>query len=117
MNALAGESDYFAMGAYDIAPGQDLLVYSTDHDGSERYTMRVRDLRTGTDLPDLIPETIYGSAWAGDTTFFYVRQDKAMLPHQVWRHEMGTSADDDVLGYEDADERSEEHTSELHSHM
>src|SRR3546814_741586 len=105
MNALAGESDYFAMGAYDIAPGQDLLVYSTDHDGSERYTMRVRDLRTGTDLPDLIPETTYGSAWAGDTTFFYVRQDQAMRPHQVWRHEMGTSADDDVLVYEDDDER------------
>src|SRR3546814_2605318 len=30
MNVLAGESDYFAMGAYDIAPGQDLLLYSTD---------------------------------------------------------------------------------------
>src|SRR3546814_16571875 len=41
MNVLAGESDYFAMGAYDIAPGQDLLLYSTDHDGSERSTMRV----------------------------------------------------------------------------
>src|SRR3546814_6299879 len=100
--------------------------------------MRVRDLRTGTDLPDLIPETTYGSAWAGDTTFFYVRQDQAMRPHQVWRHEIGTSADDDVLVYEDDDERffvsvglslteewiqigsgsrSEEHTSELQSLM
>src|SRR3546814_13543459 len=28
-----------------------------------------------------------------------------MRPHQVWRHEMGTSADDDVLVYEDDDER------------
>ena len=41
LNALAGDSDYFALGAYDLAPGQDLLLYSTDHDGSERYTMRV----------------------------------------------------------------------------
>jgi oligopeptidase B len=105
MNVLAGDSDYFALGAYDLAPGQDLLLYSTDHDGSERYQMRVRDLRTGTDLPDVIPETTYGTAWAGDTTFFYVRQDEAMRPHQVWRHEVGTSPDADVLVYEDPDER------------
>ena len=105
LNVLAGDSDYFALGAYDLAPGQDLLLYSTDHDGSEKYTMRVRDLRTGTDLDDVIPETTYGSAWAGDDTFFYVRPDATMRPFQVWRHTVGTPADDDVLVYEDPDER------------
>ncbi len=105
LNALAGDSDYFALGAYDLAPGQDLLLYSTDHDGSEKYTMRVRDLRTGADLDDVIPETTYGSAWAGDDTFFYVRPDATMRPFQVWRHEVGRPATDDVLVYEDTDER------------
>ena len=105
MNLLAGDSDYFAMGAYDVAPGQDLVLYSTDHDGSERYTMRIRDLRTGTDLPEVVPETTYGSAWAGDGTVFYVRPDAAMRPHQVWRHTVGTDPADDVLVYEDPDER------------
>ena len=52
-------------GAYDLAPGQDLLLYSTDHDGSERYTMRVRDLRTGADLDDVIPDTSYGIGVGG----------------------------------------------------
>jgi oligopeptidase B len=105
MNVLAGDSDYFAMGAYDLAPGQDLLLYSTDHDGSEKYTMRIRDLRTGTDLDEVIPETTYGSAWAGDTTVFYVRPDDAMRPHQVWRHTVGSDPAEDVLVYEDSDER------------
>ncbi len=105
LNVLAGDSDYFALGAYDLAPGQDLLVYSTDHDGSERYTMRIRDLRTGTDLADVLPETTYGTAWAGDSTVFYVRPDAANRPYQVWRHEVGTSPDDDVLVFEDPDER------------
>ena len=105
MNVLAGDSDYFGMGAYDLAPSQDLLLYSTDHDGSERYVMRVRDLRTGTDLEDVIPETTYGTAWAGDSTFFYVRQDAAQRPHQVWRHAVGSPPSDDVLVYEDPDER------------
>jgi oligopeptidase B len=105
LNVLAGGSDYFALGAYDISPSQDLALYSTDHDGSERYTMRIRDLRSGADLEDVIPETTYGSAWAGDTTVFYVKPDAAMRPHQVWRHEVGTPASDDVLVYEDPDER------------
>jgi len=105
LNSLAGDSDYFALGAYDLAPGQDLLLYSTDHDGSERYTMRIRDLRTGTDLDEIIPETTYGSAWAGDSTVFYVRPDATMRPFQVWRHEVGTPAASDSLVYEDLDER------------
>ena len=65
LNVLAGDSDYFALGAYDLAPWQDLLLYSTDHDGSERYTMRIRDLRTGDDLPDVIPDTTYGIGLGG----------------------------------------------------
>ncbi|MFP5256017.1 MAG: S9 family peptidase [Acidimicrobiia bacterium] len=105
LNVLAGDSDYFAMGAYDVSPSQDLVLYSTDHDGSERYAMRLRDLRTGEDLPDVIPETTYGTGWAGDATFFYVRQDEAMRPHQVWRHTVGTDPADDVLVYEDPDDR------------
>jgi oligopeptidase B len=105
LNELAGDSDYFAMGAYDVSPAQELALYSTDHDGSERYVMRLRDLRTGEDRPDVIPETTYGTAWAGDSTFFYVRQDEAMRPHQVWRHTVGTDPADDVLVYEDPDDR------------
>ena len=105
LNALAGDSDYFALGAYDVSPSQSRLLYSTDHDGSERYTMRIRDLVVGTDLPDCIDGTTYGTAWAGDSTVFYVRPDAAMRPHQVWRHEVGTASDDDVLVYEDPDER------------
>lgn len=105
MNVLAGDSDYFDMGAYDLSPDQNLLIYSTDHDGSERYLMRVRDLRTGSDLSETIPDTTYGTAWAADATFFYVRQDETMRPHQVWRHKIGTDPVEDVLVYEDLDER------------
>jgi oligopeptidase B len=105
LNVLAGDADYFALGAVDLSPAQELLLYSTDHDGSEQYLMHVRDLRTGDDLPDLIEHTSYGTAWAGETTFFYVRNDEAMRPFQVWRHELGTDAATDVLVFEEPDER------------
>jgi oligopeptidase B len=105
LNALAGDSDYFALGAYDLSPSQELLLYSTDHDGSEQHTMRIRDLRTGEDLPERIERTGYGTAWAGDGTCFYVRNDATTRPYQVWRHVVGTDPADDVLVLQEDDER------------
>jgi oligopeptidase B len=105
LNVLAGDSDYFALGAFDLAPSQHLLLYSTDHDGSEQYLLRIRDLRTGEDLPEQIPDTGYGTAWAGDTTCFYVRNDPMMRPFQIWRHRVGTDPADDVLVLQEDDER------------
>ena len=106
LNVLAGDSDYFALGAYDLAPAQDLLLYSTDHDGSERYTMRIRDLRTGDDLADVIPDTTYGTAWAGDTTVLL----RAPRRRRCARTRCGATRSaratgDDVLVFEEADER------------
>ncbi|MGE3620860.1 MAG: S9 family peptidase [Acidimicrobiia bacterium] len=105
LNLLAGESDYFSLGAFDLSPSQDLLAYATDHDGSERYTLRVRDLRRGEDLDDVVADVTYGTAWAGDGHLFYVRQDATQRPYQVWRHRIGEDPATDALVYEDLDER------------
>jgi len=105
-NAVAGESEFFALGAFDITPDARLLAYSTDYAGGELHTMRFRDLESGADLDDELEGTYYGTAWAADsTTFFYVRPDDAMRPYQLWRHRLGTPANDDVLVFEEPDER------------
>lgn len=105
-NALAGDSAYFAVGVFDISPDGTLLAYSTDYDGSEKYTLRFRDLTTGDDLADEIPGTYYSSAWSADgSTFFYTTVDAAMRPYRVWRHVLGTPADDDTIVHQEDDER------------
>ena len=105
-NALAGDSPYFALGVVDVSPDHSVLAYSTDHDGDERYVLRFKDLNTGELLADEIPGTYYGSAWAADNrTFFYVTVDDASRPHRLWRHELGTRAEDDVLVFHEDDER------------
>ncbi len=105
-NVLAGSSDYFAVGVFDLRPDQQVLAYAVDHDGSERYRLRFRDLGSGDDLADLIEDVYYGSAWScGCTSFYYVRPDKAMRPWQVWRHVLGTPAARDDLVYQEDDER------------
>lgn len=104
-NVLAGQSEYFDMGVYNTSPSEDLLLYSVDYAGDEQYELRVRDLRTGNDLPDRVAATYYGTAWAGDGTFFYTRCDEAMRPYQVWRHTCGTPVDMDMCVFTEGDER------------
>src|ERR1019366_4122645 len=65
-NELAGDGQFFSLGAFDVSPDGRLLAYSTDFAGSERLTMRVKDLMSGEIAPDEIPDTFSGSAWSAD---------------------------------------------------
>jgi oligopeptidase B len=104
--AEAGDSDFFAVGVLDVSPDTSLLAWSTDFDGDEVYELRFRNLADGTELPDVVPGTHYGSAWAADNrTFFYVKPDESQRPYQLWRHVLGTPATDDVLVHQEDDER------------
>jgi len=105
-NELAAGSDSFALGVFDVSPDHQVLAYATDLDGDERYSLRFRDLASGTDLTDTVDDVTYGSAWSADsTTLFYIRPDAAMRPYQVWRHSLGTDSSEDVLVHEELDER------------
>jgi oligopeptidase B len=105
-NALAGESPFFSLGTFDVSPDGRLLAYSTDFAGDERFTLRIKDLETGQTAPDEIPDTFYGCAWSKDATaLFYVTVDAAWRPYRVWRHMVGTPAADDVIVWEERDER------------
>jgi len=106
MNELAGDRPYLALGVSTVSPDGNLLAYSTDYEGNERFTLRFKDLRTGETLPDEIPGVFYGGTWAADnSTFFYTVTDDAWRPYRVYRHVIGTPADQDVLVYEETDER------------
>jgi oligopeptidase B len=105
-NAEAEGHPFQALGVFDVSPDQRLLAHAFDHDGSERYALRFRDLEAGTDLDDEIEDVTYGSAWSGDgRTFFYTRHDEAMRPFEVWRHRLGTDSADDACVFRESDER------------
>src|SRR5437763_746700 len=105
-NELAGDSAFFALGIVDVSPDHSLLAYSTDYAGGESYTLRFKNLATGETLPDIVEGTYYSSAWALDNaTFFYTTIDDAHRPYRLWRHRLGTHSRDDVLVYEETDER------------
>jgi oligopeptidase B len=105
-NQLAGDQQFFSLGARTVSPDGSLLAYSTDFAGNERFTLRIKDLATGETTADEIPDTFYGPAWSRDgSALFYVTVDDAWRPYRVWRHMVGTPAAQDALVYEEADEK------------
>jgi oligopeptidase B len=105
-NAEAAGHDYFALGALEVSPDQNLLAYSVDTEGDETHRLRIRHLDTGQDLAEEIPGTGWGAAWASDNaTLFYTTLDDAKRPYRVWRHRVGTDPATDVLVHQEDDER------------
>ena len=105
VNELADGHEFFALGASSVSTSGRLLAYSFDTEGDERFTMRFKNLDTGELLDDEIEGVFYGATWAGEDYLFYVRCDDAWRPHQIWRHKLGTPASEDVLVYEETDEK------------
>jgi oligopeptidase B len=105
-NELAAGAPFFALGAYQPSPDWRWLAYSTDFSGDERFTIRIKDLATGTLLPDEIPGTYYGCSWSLDgSVLFYLTVDDAWRAYRVWRHRVGTPAEQDDIVFEEPDER------------
>jgi oligopeptidase B len=102
-NRLAEGSAYFDLGDYEVSPGNNVLAYGVDRVGRRQYELRFRDLTTGLDLPDAIPHTDGGCAFADDRTVFYVRKDKLLRNHRVVRHVLGTDPATDVVVFEEKD--------------
>jgi oligopeptidase B len=103
-NAEAEGKPYWDLGGTAHSPDHKLLAYSIDDKGSEIFTVRIRDLATGHDLIDEIPDTRGDIQWANDSqTLLYIRIDENHRPLFVYRHRLGTPASDDVLVYEEKD--------------
>jgi oligopeptidase B len=89
-NIEADGHDYFALGAGNVSPDGNVLAYSVDVKGDERYTLQFKDLRTGKQYPDRISGIAAGVTWAADSaTVYYTTVDEAWRPDTVWRHHLG----------------------------
>lgn len=105
-NIEAEGHDFFSLGSFDVSSDGRLLAYAVDVEGDERYTLRVRDLTTGLDLPDRIDETAPGATFDASSRYlFYPTVDESWRPDTIWRHTVGTAGDSDVKVFEEPDDR------------
>ncbi|MGB8385816.1 MAG: prolyl oligopeptidase family serine peptidase, partial [Dermatophilaceae bacterium] len=90
----------------DVSPDGRLLAWAADTEGNEHYALVVRDLATGQTLDEAVRDIGAGVAWSLDASqLFYTRLDDAYRPHEVWRHRVGTPAEQDVRVVIEDDER------------
>lgn len=101
---LARGKAYFSLGGASHSPDHKLLAYSVDDTGSEFHVIRIRDLDADVDLPDEIPNTAGGVAWAADSrSFFYTYINDHHRTEKVLRHVIGTPASEDTVVYLEED--------------
>ncbi len=105
-NVLADKFPFFAVGDTDISDDGRWLAYTTDTKGFRQYTLRVKDLQTGETLPGEV-ERVGSVVWAADncTLFYTVEDEQQKRQYQLWRHVCGRPHSENVLVYQDDDER------------
>ena len=104
-NALADGVEYFNLGSFSVSKNGRYLAYSTDTDGSERFTARIKDLETGELLPDEIPGTLSGLTWVmGDRGLVYGLATKEWRVDNARLHVIGQPVESDVEIYHEEDE-------------
>lgn len=103
--ALAEGKEYFNLGAISVSQNGKLLAYSVDDNGSERFTVRIKDLATGEHLADEIPGTLSSLVWvAGDTGLIYSLANEQWRTDNARLHWLGKPLDDDVELYHEGNE-------------
>ncbi|KJQ53117.1 S9 family peptidase [Microbacterium sp. SA39] len=104
-NAEAEGHEFFSLGAFDTSDDATKLLWSTDFEGDELYTVRVRDLTTGVTLDDEIPNTGGAFFTPDGTGIIYTTRDEAWRPDTLWLHRLGTPVADDITLFHEPDEK------------
>ncbi len=103
LNVLAAGHKFLGLDSYVVSDDGNFLAYSLDYSGYRQYILFVKDLRTGTVMPERI-ERVDEVVWASDNkTLFYVTEDPVSKRNdKFFRHALRTTAYD--LVYQEQDE-------------
>jgi oligopeptidase B len=104
-NVEAEGHEFFSLGAFDTSDDATKLLWSTDFEGDELYTVHVRDLTTGATLDDEIPHTGGAFFTPDGTGVLYTTRDEAWRPDTLWLHRLGTPVEDDIQLFHEPDEK------------
>jgi oligopeptidase B len=105
-NKMAEGHSYFNLGGISISPDNTYASFGVDTVSRRKYTIQIKNLKTGEILPEKIETTTGGSTWANDNkTLFYTRKDEQTLrSNQIYKHKLGENTDSDTLVFEETDE-------------
>ncbi len=84
-NQLGAGLDYFALGSTAMSEDEELLAYAIDSDGSEIFSVFVKDLTTGQARQLPVSNATYGLEFdRTNDRLFWVQADESLRPYKVW---------------------------------
>ncbi len=105
VNELASKYEYYAVSGLSVSPDNKILAYGEDPVSRRQYTLRFKNLETGEMYDDQIENTTGGATWANDNkTVFYTRKDDALRSYKIFKHVIGTSANEDIEVFHEKDD-------------
>ncbi|PTD24282.1 S9 family peptidase [Sphingomonas fennica] len=103
--AEAEGKEYFRLQVLEVSPDGRLAAWSADDNGSERFTLRIRDLATGKDIETITAVANGAVVWSADSTAVaYTEVNDNWRTYRARLHRLGTDPAGDVTLYEEADE-------------
>ena len=105
-NEMAKGHTYFNLAGLSISEDNVWASFGTDTVSRRQYIIQIKNLITGEILPVKLENTTGGATWASDNkTLFYSRKDEQTLrADKIYKHKLGTSANEDTLVYFEKDE-------------
>ncbi len=105
-NVLAKGHSYFKLTGLNISPDNNLLSFGIDTVSRRKYTIQIKNLRTGELYPEKIETTTGGSTWANDnkTLFYTKKNDETLRSDKIFRHKLGTEVSSDVMVFHETNE-------------
>ncbi|MCB0272213.1 MAG: prolyl oligopeptidase family serine peptidase [Bdellovibrionales bacterium] len=102
LNELAKGKDFLNIGAFEISPSHQKLAYTMDFNGSEIYTIYIKDLQTGKTHKTTVEDCTSNIEWgANDSSLYYSKLDETHRPYQIYHHILGTPSSTDKLIFQD----------------
>ena len=104
-NARAEGHDFFQVASWEVSPDNRQLAWTEDTVGRRQWVLHFKDLASGKESAQTIPNVDPGIAWANDSrTVLYVEKDPVtLLGFKVHRHALGADPKRDPVLYEEKD--------------
>jgi oligopeptidase B len=98
-------TEYFGVGDLEVSFNDKYLGYSLDLTGSEYYTIYIREISTNKLITEKIEDSSGGITFSLDNKYiFYSKLDENHRPRKIYRHELGTKSQEDLLIFEEKSE-------------
>jgi len=105
VNKMAEGQQFYQIANFKISPDNKLIAYAEDTSGRRQYKVKVRDIATGKELPDVLTGVAASLAWAADSKhlFFIEKDPQTLLGNKIRRHQLGQDSSKAALVYEEKD--------------